>query len=90
MKGCDCLGAAVVLIPEGPILGVRYTCVGQRPTGNFVSSGLEQDVLIGVTYFRVRCLTTSTVFTCLNNTTCFFTGSINVHHNNTVTVVFDR
>ena len=67
-----------------------YTCVGQRPTGHFVSSGLDRMQLIGEKYFRVRCLTTSTVSTCLIIATCFFTGSINVHHNNTVTVVFDR
>ena len=79
MKGCDCLGTVVWVS--------RYW---QRPTGNFVSSGVEQDVLIGVTYFRVRCLTTSTVFTCLNNATCSFTGSINVQDNTSFTVVFDR
>ena len=81
MKGCDCLGVAVVL-PEGRSWVSDIPVLGK---GQLVTCGLQQDVLIGVT-FRVRCLTTSTVFTCL----VFFTGSINVHHTSTVTVVFDR
>ena len=40
-----------------------YLCWA-KANWSLVSSGLEQDVLIGVT-FRVRYLTTSTVFTCL-------------------------
>ena len=60
MKGCDCLGAAVVL-PEGRSWVSDIPVLGK---GQLVTCGLQQDVLIGVT-FRVRYLTTSTVFTCL-------------------------